>query len=205
MCLFSASDLDDTSRALLSFLFARYVGIDRYCDKGAWNAKSEPLSSSLIYNVRSMVGRTKETTLPLFDNVPYLKRFRLRDGSFFITSFVGLEQYECVFTLLIGYVTLHSDYYPEPPNLLIEDSTNNFLRDFSVDTMLLGVDAVLWLRIEGHEFSFDATGHYPILTGFNQHGEPLYVAAAIIDDISYFTCVEDGASSDIHRRGRRQP
>jgi len=167
-----SSRLNGTSGALLLFLFARYVGIDRYC-KHATILERQLLPSSLINSVRSLVGRTKETTLPLFDNIPYLRRFRLRDGSFFVTS----------------------DHLPEPPNLLIEDATKSTLRDFSVDTILLGVDMVLWLRIDESWPPFDATGHYPILAGANQHGEELYVAAAKVDSTYYFTCVEGGAES----------
>ncbi len=59
--------------------------------------------------------------------------------------------------------------------------------------MVLGVDVVLWLRIDGYKSPFDATGHYPILAGYGQHGEALYIAAAEVDGIYYFTCVEDGA------------
>ncbi len=196
VCLFSASRLEETRRALLYFLFARYVGIDRYCKYVSWTAQPKPilLSSTLINNVRSLVGRTKETTLPFFDNIPYLRRFRLRDGSFFISSSVDQSNYTfCI--LLTRWITLRRVHLPEPPNLLIEDAAKKFLRDFSVDTLLLGVDMVLWLRIDKFWPPFVGTGHYPILAGTNQHGEELYVAAAKVDDIYYFTCVEDGAKS----------
>jgi len=164
------SGLEKMSQALFYFLSARYVGIDRYC-KRAIILERRLLPSSLVNSVRSLVGRTKETSLPLFDNIPYLRRFRLRDGSFFISS----------------------DYLPEPPHRLMGDSTKNILRDVSVDTMLLGVDMVLWLRIDKSDPPFDATGHYPILAGTNQRGGELYVAAAKVDGIYYLTCVEDGA------------
>ncbi len=79
--------------------------------------------------------------------------------------------------------------------MLIEDFTKNALRAFSIDTMLLEVDTVLWLRIAGSNSPFDTTGHYPILAGFSQRGEPIYVAAAKVHHTYYFTCVEDGASA----------
>jgi len=166
------SDPDFKDRELQLFLLARYVGIDRYCKRTMWEMKPHPLllSSSLINNVLSLVGGTKETTLPIFDNVPYLRRFRLRDR-FLIAS----------------------DYLPEPSNLLVEGFTSNVLRDFSVDTLVLAPDAVLWLRIVGHRSLFKATGHYPILAGFGPRGEELYVAAAKVYDVYYFSYVRDGA------------
>jgi len=109
--------------------------------------------------------------MAFFDNVPYLRRFRLSDGRFFITS----------------------DQLPEPPSLLVKNFT---LCDSSVDAMVLGVDVVLWLRFDTYRRSpFDATDHYPILAGFNQHNEPIYVAVAEVEHNPYFTCVEDGAST----------
>ncbi len=105
-------------------------------------------------------------------------------------------------------ISLHSDNLPTPPNLIIQHYTENILRDLSVDTMLLSGDEVLWLRIGGSDCGpdslfversdqspsmFDAAGHYPILAGFNQCGEALYVAAVEMGGIYYFTSVEDGA------------
>ncbi len=79
--------------------------------------------------------------------------------------------------------------------MLIASSTNNILHDFSVDSMTIDGNAVLWLSVLGQTSPFDSTGHYPILAGSNEHDTPLYIAAVREGFAHYFTYVEEGASN----------
>ncbi len=68
---------------------------------------------------------------------------------------------------------------------------------------------VLWLRINGDEHPFDATGHFPVLAGYNASGREMYIARIWVDnhDVpSVFTYVVDGARnvSFLGRDGRRR-
>lgn len=74
-------------RALALFLLARYAGIDRYCKRWLRHAFDSPFPSSLVNNVCTLVGPFKCANLFLFDNAPYLRRFRI-NGRLFITSSV---------------------------------------------------------------------------------------------------------------------
>ena len=71
------------------FLVARIAGINRYCKSALRNVKSGPviLSSKLVSDVRELVGFPKGAKIPLFGNVPYIRRFRV-NGRVLITSFV---------------------------------------------------------------------------------------------------------------------
>jgi len=163
-------------RALSMFLAARFIGIDRYCKFAMWNINPGPIliSSNTIRNVRVVAGSYAGTNLHMFDNVPYLRRFRA-DGKLFITS----------------------DHLPEPPNLFIKRFSTRTLADFCIDTMSMKGDMVLWLSAAGHRTSdapFLPTGHYPILAGYRDESV-LYVAAVKINQVYYFTCVEEGAYS----------
>lgn len=86
-----------------------------------------------------------------------------------------------------------SDSLPEPPHVLISNSLNSNLYEFSVDTMVIHGNMVLWLCVEGLICPFDITDHYPILAGRDQHGNALFVAAVKLEFIYHFTCIEDGA------------
>lgn len=124
--------------------------------------------------------------------------------------------------------TLNSDYLPEPPNVIMESSYGNPHDDFSVDTMLLDGHTLVCLHIDsqklkvgsqgsrvsrlrpgvsfseqvfpydGQGFPFDGTGHFPILAGYDDTGEPLYVAAVCLEFLWYFTTVKDGQSTAVY-------
>jgi len=158
----------ERSRSRALFFLASFIGIDRYNRLGMSNDHDFRLSSQFVEDVRNLVGPSKYTTLALFDNAPYLRRFRV-NGRLFITSI----------------------QLPEPPNVLIK---NFVLRDFAVDTMVLTGNTVLWLPVDGYQSPFNVTGHYPILAGYKEN-QPLYVAAVKFDNDYYFTVVKDGAST----------
>ncbi len=69
------------------------------------------------------------------------------------------------------------------------------MEQIDVDTMSLSGDAVLWLSVNGDDAPFDATGHYPILAGYDSSGNPLFVAAVRIEFLCYFAPVTEGAST----------
>ncbi len=143
---------------------------------------------SLVDNVRDLVGHYSRTRIPHFDNVPYLRRFRL-GAEVFITSFVNLSR---LYSGLSSH-SLCSDSLPEPPHSLIASSANNSLSKFSVDSMVIDGDMVVWLDVGaplGWEFADE--GHYPILAGYDERGAPLYVAAIKHKFVCYFTCVKNG-------------
>jgi len=80
--------------------------------------------------------------------------------------------------------------------VLIASSLDNTLRNFSVDSMVIDGNAVLWLRFDSIS-PFDATCHYPILAGYDRDehsGESALYVAAVKDEFGYhFTSVQDGA------------
>ncbi len=59
--------------------------------------------------------------------------------------------------------------------MLIANSRNNNLREFSVDSMVIDEILVVWLKVVDWEFSEES--HYPILAGYDEHGTPLYVCS----------------------------
>ncbi len=69
------------------------------------------------------------------------------------------------------------------------------MEQLDVDTMSLSGDAVLWLSVNGDDAPFDATGHYPILAGYDSSENPLYVAAVRLEFLCYFAPVAEGAST----------
>jgi len=160
---------EPSRRARAIFFLASYIGINRYNKLAMANEHGLCLSSQIVNDVRNIAEPSKHATLALFDNAPYLRRYRV-NGRLFVTS-----------------VQL-----PEPPNMLLK---NTVLRDFAVDTMVLTGNTVVWLPIDGRQAPFDITGHYPILAGYEESHKPLYVAAVKIDHDYYFTVVEDGAST----------
>ncbi len=53
-------------------------------------------------------------------------------------------------------------------------------QDISVDIFTEDAEEdMLYIRIDGESRPFDATGHYPVLAGYNASGEPLYVTKVI--------------------------
>ncbi len=88
-------------RSLETFFLASYIGIDQYCKLTAslWEMENLTilllLRPRLIDNVRKLVGRTKYTSLPLFDNVPYLRRFKV-NGQIYITGLVDSQTNQLV-------------------------------------------------------------------------------------------------------------
>lgn len=96
-------------------------------------------------------------------------------------------------SLLLTKFTLQRVDLPEPPNVLIANAIDNVIHDISIDTMVLSGSMVVWLRVDGLQSSFDSTGHYPMLAGYEVNERPQYVAAVKIDDIYHFTLIEVGA------------
>ncbi len=101
--------------------------------------------------------------------------------------------------MLTDFVFYIRDHLPEPPHTAVQSSSQNSLRHFSIDTMKINGNMVLWLRVIGGLSPFQSTGHYPILAAYDHHWSrealPLYVAAIEVGYIYYFTWVRDGASS----------
>jgi len=129
-------------------------------------ARSRSLNSIKVAN-----GLYDLTSIRLFENVPYLRRYKIN-----------------------GTYTITSDYLPEPPDIIVKSGHGNLTGDFSVDTMLLDGHTVVCLSVVGQDLPFEATGHYPILAGYDDTGEPLYVAVVRVDLLWHFTTVRDGTS-----------
>jgi len=153
------SDLP-SDRELATYLLGRFSRLDRYRKL----ALTRFVSPQWIEDIHAVVGRPKWPRLVIFDNVPYLKRFRVGGQVLFVTS----------------------DYFPE---------RHHEMEQLDVDTMSLRGDAVLWLSVNGDDAPFDATGHYPILAGYDSSGNPLFVAAVRIEFLCYFAPVAEGAST----------
>lgn len=70
----------------------------------------------------------------------------------------------------------------------------------------LGLD--LWFEVRGREQPFSATGHFPVLAGYDASGKELYVGRVTPLDRSrhYFTYVSEGAASAsyINKSGHRK-
>ncbi len=89
--LTGASHNSDRSDKSAVFLLARFIGIDRYCKRSESERHDDlvPISLTLVNKVRKLVQPHRGTILPQFDNVPYLRRFRV-NGRIYITSCVCL-------------------------------------------------------------------------------------------------------------------
>ncbi len=177
---------EPSRRARAIFFLASYIGINRYNKLAMANDHGLCLSSQMVNDVHNIAEPSKYAALALFDNAPYLRRYRV-NGRLFVTSFVILD-----IDFVLSYQPPQRVQLPEPPNMLLK---NTVLRDFVVDTMVLTGNTVVWLPIDGRQAPFDITGHYPILAGYEESHKPLYVAAVKIDHDYYFTVVEDGAST----------
>ncbi len=57
-------------------------------------------------------------------------------------------------------------------------AVKNITRGLVVDDLAIDYETTMWISVDGRERPFDATGHYPILAGFNASGEACYVALA---------------------------
>lgn len=143
---------------------------------------------SLVDNVRDLAGPYSRIRIPHFDNVPYLRRFRV-GGKVFITSFVDPIR-SCAG---VSSHLLYRDHLPEPPHKLVASSRNSDLNELSVDSMVIDGNMVSWYDVKGRGFFVE--GHYPISAGYDRHGNSLYIAAVKRKFVFYFTCVKDGAST----------
>ncbi|KLO12148.1 hypothetical protein SCHPADRAFT_998369 [Schizopora paradoxa] len=170
-------------KALSNFFISQSVDIDRYYKIEILQFYENDIeySRSVINRARFQThiqipgGIYELTFIPQFRNVPYLRRF-LIGGKCFITA----------------------DDLPEPIahiwNPWNPESMND---DLAVDTMLLDGHVLTLLYIDSETHSFDCTGHYPILAGYEMGTrEPLYIAVARrkIGSPWYFTTVKDGVS-----------
>ncbi|KLO06070.1 hypothetical protein SCHPADRAFT_946399 [Schizopora paradoxa] len=153
-------------QALAAFLVESFAAIDLYCQNAVetFNGLAGYVDISPI-RLKTIRERIEVPSIPLFDNVPYLRRFTMN-----------------------GHVYLASDFLPEPPVMVMGGFDVN--NDLIVDTMSLGGELVIWLRIYGSLSPFSSGGHYPI-HATDDH----YVAAVKSQHIYYFTSVEEDASS----------
>jgi len=75
--------------------------------------------------------------------------------------------------------------------------------DLSVDVMMIEAQSVACVGVDGKRNPFDATGHYPLLAGYDTCGRARYLAMAVnmslIDssgiETYYFSCVAEGEST----------
>ncbi|KLO18438.1 hypothetical protein SCHPADRAFT_118115 [Schizopora paradoxa] len=164
--------LNSEQRALATFLVSILIS--------DWPGIDANVSANTVENVRHLIGTLN---LPLFDNVPYLRRYCI-GGRIYITS----------------------DNLPEPPSILIKDAMNNILNDFTLDTLTLkGNEASYqWLFIDEHHTPFNAKqrpfnwlNYIPVSPedATDEKQTSSYVAAVKIGPKYHFTCVQDGASS----------
>ncbi len=129
-CLISAASTDE---ALAAFYIAQSVDIDRYCKKAVHKALQDETAAINLLNSRSrslnhirvLNGLYDLTSIRMFDNVPYLRRFRI-NGTNIITSFV---RFNCTVLLTIELGNI-SDYLPEPLDFIVENGHANLLDDF---------------------------------------------------------------------------
>ncbi len=64
--------------------------------------------------------------------------------------------------------------------------------------MLVDGHTIVCICVVGQKSPFNATGHYPILGGYDPTGQLLYVAAARLEHVWHFTTVRDGASTAVY-------
>jgi len=159
------------------FLLSKSICIDRYCKLVVYQGLKLDLSSEFSEKVFSLPGAPESpfdsTHISLFENVPYLRRFR-----------IGTNLY------------ITSDHLPGPSRVFVEDFQAGVGDNIHVDTMLLNGHMVVCLRVDGTkpQTRFNGEGHYPILAGYDLLGESLYVAAVRLEHIWFFACVANGAS-----------
>ncbi len=90
------SDLP-SDRELATYLLGRFSRLDRYRKL----AITHFVSPQWIEDIHADVGRPKWPRLVMFDNVPYLKRFRIGGQVLFVTSFVASIHSTFVFVSMI--------------------------------------------------------------------------------------------------------
>lgn len=191
-----------------AFYIAQSADIDRYCKMAVHFAFptdfiSTTFYSSFLNGVQVVNGLREPGFIPQFQNVPYLRRFRV-NGTISIASFVNS------FELQIGPCTESNsnsrDYLPE---IQLETNIASFhhrhhRHSLSVDTMLLDGHILVCLHVTSgasgpsRASRFESMGHYPILAGYDFSGDPLYVAAICVEYLWYFTCVKDSSSIAIY-------
>ncbi|KLO18773.1 hypothetical protein SCHPADRAFT_993228 [Schizopora paradoxa] len=170
--LLALTDGVDPRWTFLILLVECFAAVDLYCKNAAETIidqlpKYTKLSPKHLGYLREMNGFSN---FPLFDNVPYLRRFRVKEKI---------------------YIT--SDHLPETYNVPFNSSDG--LRDLSVDTMTLSGDSILWLSIDGSRSPLRVKNHYPVLAAVGESGVEYYVAAVVVRPVYYFAYVEDGAST----------
>ncbi len=133
-------------------------------------AAIEMLESHLwsLSRIKVVDGLYDLTSIRLFENVPYLRRFKI-NGTYIITSFVK-SVLHCVAHYCTEFVDI-SDYLPEPPpNTVVKSGHQDSIEDFTVDTMLLDGHTLVCLRVDGYDGPFYSMGHYPVLAGYSPLG-----------------------------------
>ncbi|KLO18769.1 hypothetical protein SCHPADRAFT_993226 [Schizopora paradoxa] len=171
-CLEEIMFADGPRREFATLLVECFAAIDLYCKHAVETIHDSlpeytDLSSKHLRTLRAVTGIP---SLPLFDNVPYLRRFRVK-GKIYITS----------------------DHLPEPPDVLLDSS--GALRDFSVQTMSLFGEMILWLSIDGSRSPLRVQNHYPVVAAVGRSGTEYYVAAVVVHHVYYFSYVKVGATS----------
>ncbi|KLO09035.1 hypothetical protein SCHPADRAFT_582783 [Schizopora paradoxa] len=167
------------TEAFVTFYVAQSVDIDRYCKrevlehlkKDTEMIQTVNLYSRYMNRVQVLNGLVGFAFIPLFRNVPYLRRFRSN----------------------VTYFT--SNNLPEIPEISSSSIEGSMRSNLTVDTMLLDGHTLVCIGVDGREAAFNSTGHYPILGGYDAHGAPLYVAAIHLEYLWYFTSVKEGAKS----------
>ncbi|KLO06567.1 hypothetical protein SCHPADRAFT_945993 [Schizopora paradoxa] len=159
-----------SDHALAKFIAASLVS--------AWPGKDIQIPPDVVSNVEDLVG---VLSLPLFDNVPYLRRYHVKEtGKMFITS----------------------DNLPEPPSVLIKSFKESLIYDFTVDTLPFeGINA-LWLHVDGRNAPLNVnlppflTFHFALISAEDpkEKGNPIYVAAVKVGSTYHFTYATDGSS-----------
>ncbi|KLO07883.1 hypothetical protein SCHPADRAFT_944891 [Schizopora paradoxa] len=203
--LAASGQLEDDLLAVAEFAISRWgstdtayyanhtVCVDRYCKNALEMSSrwSKPDYSREIFEFVSYVyvsftrkamlsrsGADDFAYIPYFRNVPYLRRFKFRGMC--IVSSDSLPEFESIMRIAT--------------NIFERTPQDFFTGSLTVDTMLLDERMLACLRVDGDKQSFDETGHFPVLAGYNASGDPLYVAIVRIADIWYFTTIMNGAT-----------
>ncbi|KLO06570.1 hypothetical protein SCHPADRAFT_910260 [Schizopora paradoxa] len=165
---------NDERNAFATFLAASLLS--------TWPESNIQMPSNVIDNVKAITG---PLTLPLFDNVPYLRRYRIIDT---------------------GKILITSDNLPEPSTSLVKNFAENTLHEFTVDTLPLSSSDSLWLYVDGRNASFDAnkppfkSHHYMLFLADDpkekgKENKPSYIAAVKVASTYHFTHAASGSSS----------
>ncbi len=203
--------ISPTDEALAAFYIAQSVDIDRYCKNAVHEDLQDdtPAIEMLVAHSRSLNrievvnGLYELAFIRLFENVPYLRRFRI-NGTHIVTSFVRFNSTAlCTIVLtplLIATISrgrrMSSWKADMEIFVTISPSTPCYWMGTHSSVFTLMFDQGSFSANRSFPLTAQATSRFwPVTTTLTS---PLYVAAVRLEFLWYFTTVKDGASTAVY-------